>query len=302
VALGGTGAVIELALQLIGVTPLPLKVTTPVPWLLPKPVPLLTTSAPTVPDVGDRPVIIGITVKLTALLGTPATAITTLPVVATVGAGTTMDPGLHLVGVAMVPLNVTVLAPCDDPKFVPVIVTTVPTDPDVGDSVAMLGVGSTVNTAVLLDSELLVTTTFPALAPAGTTTERLVGLHERIPAEIPSKVTDPEDPKLSPFTTTVVPTGPKDGEKLAIVGITVNDTELLVVPSAVFTTTGSTPGFASLGSVTTTDVFVQLTTNATTPAIVTFPDACSEPKFVPEIVNWVPKAPLLGLIAEIPGI
>jgi hypothetical protein len=38
---------------------------------------------------------------------------------------------LQLVGVPAVPLNVTVLVPCVVPKFVPVIVTEVPTGPDV---------------------------------------------------------------------------------------------------------------------------------------------------------------------------
>ena len=35
----------------------------------------------------------------------------------------------HVVGVAVVPLNVTVLVPCVAPKFVRVIVTAVPTGP-----------------------------------------------------------------------------------------------------------------------------------------------------------------------------
>ena len=45
----------------------------------------------------------------------------------------------QLVGVAVVPLNVTVLVPCVAPKFVPVIVTAVPTGPLVGDRLVMLG-------------------------------------------------------------------------------------------------------------------------------------------------------------------
>jgi hypothetical protein len=35
----------------------------------------------------------------------------------------------QLVGVAVCPLNVTVLAPCAEPKFAPVIVTEVPAGP-----------------------------------------------------------------------------------------------------------------------------------------------------------------------------
>src|SRR5260221_8194843 len=44
----------------------------------------------------------------------------------------------QLVGVAAVPLNVTVLVPCVAPKFVPVIVTAVPTGPFVGDRLSTL--------------------------------------------------------------------------------------------------------------------------------------------------------------------
>jgi hypothetical protein len=62
-------------------------------------------------------------VKTTPLLATPATVTTTLPVVAPAGTGTTMLVALQLVGVAAVPLNVTVLVPCVAPKFAPVIVT-----------------------------------------------------------------------------------------------------------------------------------------------------------------------------------
>ena len=79
------------------------------------------------------------TVKPTPLLGTPPTVTTTYPGVAPAGTVTTMLVALQLVGVAAVPLNFTVLVPCVAPKFVPVIVTDVPANPDVGLSVAMLG-------------------------------------------------------------------------------------------------------------------------------------------------------------------
>ena len=48
---------------------------------------------------------------------------------------------LQLVGVADVPLNLTVLLPWDAPKFAPVMVTDVPTNPDVGFRLLMLGAG-----------------------------------------------------------------------------------------------------------------------------------------------------------------
>jgi hypothetical protein len=48
-----------------------------------------------------------------------------------------MRVAVQLVGVAVVPLNRTVLVPCVAPKFAPLIVTAVPTIPDVGDRVVM---------------------------------------------------------------------------------------------------------------------------------------------------------------------
>jgi len=51
------------------------------------------------------------TVNDTPLLDTPLTVTTTLPVVAPVGTGATIDVALQLVGVAAVPLKVTVLLP-----------------------------------------------------------------------------------------------------------------------------------------------------------------------------------------------
>jgi len=265
----GTGAVMELTLQLIGVTALPLNVTVPEPRLDPNPVPVTTTSVPTVPADGERVAMVGTTVKFTALLTIPPTVTSRFPLVAAVGTGTMIDPALQLVDVAMAPLNVTRPALCVDPKFVPVIVTTVPTFADDVDTPEMFGVGRTVNTAVLLDSELVVTTTFPALAPPGTRTEITVGLQEIATAWIPSNVTTPAEPKLPPFTATLVPAGPIDGDRLVMLGKTVMDAELVTVPAAVFTTTGTIPGFARPGRVTTMDVSFQLKIAAMTPPIVT---------------------------------
>jgi hypothetical protein len=46
---------------------------------------------------------------------------------------------LQLVGDAAVPLKVTVLVPCVAPKFVPVIVTLAPINPDAGFRLVMAG-------------------------------------------------------------------------------------------------------------------------------------------------------------------
>jgi hypothetical protein len=81
-----------------------------------------------------------VTVKFTTLLATPPTVTITLPVVAPVGTGITMVVAFQLVAVpAGVELKVTVLVPCEPPKFVPVIVTEVLTGPEVGFRLMMLG-------------------------------------------------------------------------------------------------------------------------------------------------------------------
>ena len=94
----------------------------------------MATEVPTGPEAGLRLVTLGgtITVKRAPLLVSPLTLTTTFPVVVPLGTGTTMLVALQLVGVAAIPLNVTVLVPCDAPKFVPVIVTEVPAVPDKG--------------------------------------------------------------------------------------------------------------------------------------------------------------------------
>ncbi len=48
-----------------------------------------------------------------------------------------MDVALQPVGVALVPLNVTVLVPWLDPNVVPVMVTEVPAGPEVGERLLM---------------------------------------------------------------------------------------------------------------------------------------------------------------------
>ena len=166
--------------------------------------------------------IFGATVKLTPLLATPPTVTTTLPVVAPAGTGTTMLVADQLVGVAAVPLNVTVLVPCVAPNVVPAIVTAVATGPLVGESVVMVGgVPITVNAAPLLMLPLTVTTTLPVVAPAGTGTTMLVADHEVGVALIPLKATvlvPCVAPKFEPAIVTEVPTEPLVGDRVVILG------------------------------------------------------------------------------------
>jgi hypothetical protein len=96
---------------------------------------------------------------------------------------------LQLVGVAAVPLNITVLVPCVEPKFVPVIVTDVPTAPELTERLVMLGVGNTVNDVPALAIPLTVTTTLPVVAPLGTGTAMLVPLQLVGVAAVPLNIT-----------------------------------------------------------------------------------------------------------------
>jgi hypothetical protein len=139
-----------VALQLVGVAVVPLNVTVLDPCVVPKFVPVIVTDVPTGPEVGVTLVILGagtVTVNTTPLLACPPTVTTTFPVIAPAGTGTTMLVALQLVGVAVVPLNVTVLDPCVVPKFVPVIVTDVPTGPELGVTLLIVGTPAALNAA-----------------------------------------------------------------------------------------------------------------------------------------------------------
>lgn len=185
------------------------------------------TDAPTAPEVGERLLIFGATVKLAPALATPETVTTTLPVVAAEGTGTRILVSLQPVGVAAVPLNLTLLVPCAAPKFVPVIVTGSPGEPEVGERLLMVGVGSTVKALPLLATPETVTTTFPVVAPAGTGTLILVALQvlgvEVVPLNFTVLVPRVE-PKFEPVMVTVAPIPPEVGERLVIVGAAANET------------------------------------------------------------------------------
>ena len=226
----GTGTVIEVALQLVGEATAPLKLT--VPCVVPKFIPVIVTDPPTCPAVGERLLITGVfnTVKLVPLLTTPDTVTTTFPVVAPLGTGTTIETAFQLLGVVAVPLNVTVLVLCVDPKFVPAIVTELPTTPELGDKLVILGVSRTVNDMPALGTPLTVTTTLPVVAPFGTGTAMLAALQLLGVAVVPLNVTvlDPcVDPKLVPVIVTDVPTVPELVERFVMLGTTVKLTPLL---------------------------------------------------------------------------
>jgi len=128
---------------------------------------------------------------------------------------------LQLVAVVLVPLSEIVLLPCVAPNPVPVIATSVPIAPVVGEMPAMLRISTTVKATPLLEAPNIVTTTFPVIAPVGTVTAMLVALHVPTVAVVPLNVTvllPWLDPKFAPVIVTGVPTTPEATDRLAIVG------------------------------------------------------------------------------------
>jgi len=302
----GTSATMLVALQLETAAARPLNVTELVPCVTPKFVPAMVTEAPTAPEVGLRLVMpgVGSTVNVTPLLTTPPTVTTTLPVVAPVGTFATMLVALQLVGVAAVPLNVIVLVPCVAPKFVPAMVTEVPTGPEVGLRLVIPGVGSTVKAMPLLATPAAVTTTLPVVAPAGTDTTMLEALQLEGVASVPLNVTVLAPwvaPKFVPVIVTEVPTAPEVGLTLVMAGVgsTVNAMPLLTTPATVTTTF---PVVAPVGTLATMLVALQLEAVAARPLNVTVLVPWVAPKFEPVMVTEAPTAPDVGLRLAMPGV
>jgi len=103
--------------------------------------PLIATLVPTGPLVGAKLAIVGggITVNALLLVAVPAGVVTLSgPVVAPAGTVAWIAVAEFTVKLALTPLNATAVAPV---KFVPLIVTPVPTGPLVGAKLAMVGSG-----------------------------------------------------------------------------------------------------------------------------------------------------------------
>jgi hypothetical protein len=174
--------------------------------------------------------------------------------------------------------------------------------PEVGDRLPIVG-ARTVNAAPLLACPPTVTTTLPVVALAGTVTTIEVLLQLVIDvAGTPLNVTVlwystplmywiSLEPKFVPVIVTEVPMAPEVGDRLPIVGTTVNVTPLLVCPPTVTTTF---PVVAAAGTSATIEVLLQLVTAADTPLNITVLAPWAEPKFVPVSVTEVPMAPEVG--------
>src|SRR5206468_2669265 len=169
---------------------------------------------------------------------------------------------LQPVVVSVVPLRFSVLVPWVAPKFAPVIVTDVPTNPDVGFTLVMLGAGTvTVKLTPLLATPATVTTTLPVAAPLGTGTTMLVALQLVGTAAVPLNVTvlvPCVAPKFAPAIVTEAPANPDVGFRLVMFGdgtVTVKLAPLLATPPTVTTTF---PVVAPLGTGATMLVAAQL--------------------------------------------
>ena len=116
-------------------------------------------------------------------------------------------------------LRVTEVVPV---KFVPVMVTVVPTGPLVGKKPEIVGAGAAVVTvnvpALVAVPPGVVTLHFPLDAPAGTLVVIFVAELTVNDALVVPSLTAVAPLKFVPLIVTVVPTGPLVGEKLETVG------------------------------------------------------------------------------------
>jgi hypothetical protein len=180
---------------------------------------------------------------------------------------------LQLVGVAAVPLNVSVLPLWVEPKLLPLIVTDAPTGPPVGFTVVIAGAAVTVKRTPLLGTPPTDTTTFPVVAPTGAGRTIWVSLQLVVLALTPLKVTPltrvpTVGPKFVPLMVTTAPMGPEVGLMLEMFGggVTVKGRPLLAMELTVTTTL---PVVAPEGTGTSMLVAVQVVGVPTVPLNVT---------------------------------
>src|SRR5713101_8801402 len=124
---------------------------------------------------------------------------------------------LQVVAVAVVPLKVTVLDPCESRKYDPVIVTLCPTDAALGFNVVMPGDGVTVKVTPLLAVPPTVTVTGPVVAVVGTGASIAVAVQPVGAVATPLNLTALKPcvaPKLVPTVWTDVFLGPRFGVTL----------------------------------------------------------------------------------------
>jgi hypothetical protein len=256
---------------------------------------------PTGPLAGVKLVIVGglTTVKLLPLVAVPPGVVTLSgPVVAPAGTVAWIAVADVTVKLAAVPLNVTDVAPV---KFVPLIVTFVPSGPLAGVKPEIVGplVATVKLFALVAVPAEVVTLSGPVVALVGTVAWIAVADVTVKLAAAPLNVTDVAPVKFVPLIVTVAPTAPLVGLKLVIVGglaTTVNALALVAVPPGVVTLSGpvvapaGTVAWIAVADVTVKLVVVPLNRTAVAPV-----------KFVPLIVTVAPTAPLVGVKLVIVG-
>jgi|SRR5882724_1590390 len=141
------------------------------------------------------------------------------------------------------------------------MLTTVPAEPEVGETLVMLGGGGggadTVNVVPFVANPLIVAITLPVVAPIGTGATMLVPFQELgvpfVPLNVSALATVP---KPAPEIVTGAPIGAGFGDIPVITGIAKNDLALLV-PPVILTTTSALPGGRLLGTGTTIVLLLQ---------------------------------------------
>jgi hypothetical protein len=198
----------------------------PVPLKL---VPVMATEVPTGPEIGVNELMVGsgavITVKFVELIAVPP-GVTSLigPVVAKVGTGATTCVAVLDVIAADTPLNVTEVAPL---RFVPVMVTEVPTGPEIGENNLIVGaqcMPPTVKVAEVAVPLVFVAWIGPVVAPGGTTASispSEITLNAAA-AELKSTSVTTGFWKFDPVMMTSHPTGPMVGVNEVITGVAAN--------------------------------------------------------------------------------
>ena len=171
VAPAGTVAVIRSSFARLKLADVPLNRTlvAPVKWL-----PLMVTDVPTAPLDGEKLLIVGVdppvTEKFEPLVAIPDAVVTViLPVVAPVGTTAVIRPSFATLKLADVPLNRTLVAPV---KWLPLMVTDVPTTPLDGEKLLIVGADPPVTVKfepLVAIPDAVVTVILPVVAPVGTT-------------------------------------------------------------------------------------------------------------------------------------
>jgi hypothetical protein len=222
VAPAGTVAVICVVLATVNVALTPLNRTF---RTLAKLAPKMLTTVPTGPDGGVKLLMMGgvgpvVTMKSGVAVAVPPVVVTVIgPVVAPAGTVAVICVVLATVNVALTPLNRTFRTLA---KLAPKMLTTVPTGPDGGVKLLMMGgVGPVVTmksgVAVAVPA-VVVTVIGPVVAPAGTVAVICVVLATVNVALTPLNRTFRTLAKLAPKMLTTVPTGPDGGVKLLMMG------------------------------------------------------------------------------------